>query len=29
VIGGWAYGAAWVLLTLRPAERMLAVPFRR
>jgi undecaprenyl-diphosphatase len=29
VIGGWAYGVLWVLLTLRPAERMLAVPFRR
>lgn len=23
VIGGWAYGALWVLVALRPAERML------
>jgi membrane-associated phospholipid phosphatase len=29
VVGGWAYGASWVLLTLKPAERLLAVPFKR
>jgi membrane-associated phospholipid phosphatase len=29
VVGGWAYGALWVLLTLKPAERLLAVPFKR
>jgi undecaprenyl-diphosphatase len=23
VIGGWAFGMLWVLLTLRPAERLL------
>ena len=23
VIGGWAFGILWVLLTLRPAERLL------
>ena len=23
VIGGWAFGLLWVLLTLRPAERLL------
>jgi len=28
VIGGWVYGSAWVLATLRPAERLLAVPFK-
>jgi undecaprenyl-diphosphatase len=22
VVGGWAFGLLWVLLTLRPAERM-------
>lgn len=25
VIGGWAFGALWVLLTLRPAERLFRV----
>ncbi len=25
VIGGWAFGMLWVLLTLRPAERLLQV----
>lgn len=28
VIGGWAFGLLWVLLTLRPAERLLRVPTR-
>jgi hypothetical protein len=23
VIGGWSFGMLWVLLTLRPAERLL------
>jgi len=23
VIGGWAFGLLWVLVTLRPAERLL------
>ena len=23
VVGGWAFGALWVMLTLRPAERLL------
>lgn len=26
VIGGWAFGAFWTLATLRPAEKLLAVP---
>jgi undecaprenyl-diphosphatase len=25
VIGGWAFGMLWVLLTLKPAERLLRV----
>jgi undecaprenyl-diphosphatase len=31
VVGGWAFGMLWVLLTLRPAERLLRVerPARR
>ncbi|MGZ2411542.1 undecaprenyl-diphosphatase [Sphingomonas sp. F9_3S_D5_B_2] len=29
VIGGWSFGLLWVLLTLRRAERLLAVPARR
>lgn len=29
VLGGWAFGAFWVLATLKPAERLLAVPLRR
>ncbi|HEX8839803.1 MAG TPA: phosphatase PAP2 family protein [Sphingomicrobium sp.] len=28
VIGGWAFGLLWVMLTLRPAERLLRVPRR-
>jgi membrane-associated phospholipid phosphatase len=28
VIGGWAFGMLWVLLTLRPAERLLRVNSR-
>jgi membrane-associated phospholipid phosphatase len=28
VIGGWSFGILWVLLTLKPAERLLAVPKR-
>jgi undecaprenyl-diphosphatase len=24
VVGGWAFGLLWVLLTLRPAERLIA-----
>jgi membrane-associated phospholipid phosphatase len=27
VIGGWSFGALWVLLTLRPAERLFRVNF--
>ena len=26
VIGGWAFGLLWVLLTLKPAERLLRMP---
>ena len=28
VIGGWAFGMLWVLLTLKPAERLLRREFR-
>lgn len=28
VIGGWSFGMLWVLLTLRPAERLLGGDFR-
>jgi undecaprenyl-diphosphatase len=29
VVGGWAFGMLWVLLTLRPAERLLSADFDR
>ncbi|MBV9527221.1 phosphatase PAP2 family protein, partial [Sphingomonas sp.] len=29
VIGGWAFGALWVLLALKPVERLLALRFKR
>jgi undecaprenyl-diphosphatase len=28
VVGGWAFGMLWVLLTLRPAERVLRADSR-